>query len=356
MLIQSLELKNFRNIAHLCLQPTEGMHLIYGENAQGKTNIMEAIWLFSGCKSFRGAKDKDLIRFGEKKAELALSFADDGYEKTAAIEIENRRAAFLDGMALPSPVKLMGVFSAVVFSPVHLSLIQDGPAARRKFLDTAICQLYPAYAADLAAYHRILHQRNALLKEIGKNAGLSDTLDIWDTRLAQAAQAVAERREAYARQLGEAASEIYGGVSGGEKLEMRYRSSHAAEENFYELLLHSRKKDLLFGSTSIGPHRDDLQVLINGKPARLYGSQGQQRSAALAMKMAESRVLRQVSGTDPVLLLDDVMSELDAKRQAYILNNIQTRQVFITCCDPDTIRRAKVDSRFFIQGGEIRKE
>ncbi|MBQ6020531.1 MAG: DNA replication/repair protein RecF [Clostridia bacterium] len=352
MVIRKLALKNYRNIEETEFFPCEEVNIVYGENAQGKTNIIEAVWLFTGCKSFRGAKDKELVRFGEEKSELSLDYFTAGASASAALEITNRRKAFSGGVPLASPVGLMGEFTAVVFSPAHLGLVKNGPAERRKFLDTAICQIKPSYTAALRDYARALEQRNSLLKDIPYHGELLDTLDVWDERLVQAGDKITEERVKYALLLEESAKTVYQGLSDGkETFDVRYESTE--DNHFGEMLRRQRKNDILAGSTSVGPHRDDIDIRINGVSARAFGSQGQQRSAALALKMAEGEIVKNVTGEYPVLLLDDVMSELDASRQNYVLNHIRDRQVFITCCDPDALERAGTGKKFRIKNGSI---
>ncbi len=352
MVIRKLALKNYRNIEETEFFPCEEVNIVYGENAQGKTNIIEAVWLFTGCKSFRGAKDKELVRFGEDKSELSLDYFTAGASASAALEITNRRKAFSGGVPLASPVGLMGEFTAVVFSPAHLGLVKNGPAERRKFLDTAICQIKPSYTAALRDYARALEQRNSLLKDIPYHGELLDTLDVWDERLVQAGDKITEERVKYALLLEESAKTVYQGLSDGkETFDVRYESTE--DNHFGEMLRRQRKNDILAGSTSVGPHRDDIDIRINGVSARAFGSQGQQRSAALALKMAEGEIVKNVTGEYPVLLLDDVMSELDASRQNYVLNHIRDRQVFITCCDPDALERAGTGKKFRVKAGKI---
>ena len=352
MKIRKLTLKNYRNIEKIVLEPCDGVNIIFGENAQGKTNIIEAIWLFTGCKSFRGAKDRELVRFGAEKSDISIEYDSAGADAEASIEITNRRKAFFGGVPLPSPVSLMGEFTAVVFSPSHLGLIKNGPAERRRFLDTAICQIKPSYAAALRNYTHALEQRNSLLKDIPYHGELLDTLDVWDERLIQFGEKITEERIRYARLLADYATRVYAGLSDEkESFDVRYEAS--GEGDLKQLLFQQRKNDIISGSTSVGPHRDDIDIRINGVSARSFGSQGQQRSAALAVKMAEGEIVKSVTGEYPVLLLDDVMSELDASRQNYILNNIKDRQVFITCCDPDALGRAGTGMKFRIKDGRI---
>ena len=362
MTINSVKIKNFRNIADLSFTADSGVNVIYGENAQGKTNILESIWLFTGCKSFRGAKDNELIKFGENFAKINLDFSDNIREKKSEIIIvDKKKNASLNGVSLRSTAELIGSFYAVIFSPVHLSLIKDGPAARRKFLDTALCQLKPSYAEHLAGYKRALIQRNALLKDLHLNSELYDMLDTWDDQLARYSACVIKERLQYIDLLSDYSKSIYSGISENKENFSVFYSKNINKElsikdiylNEIEILKNSRKEDIFSKTTTVGPHRDDLEILINDVSARSYGSQGQQRSCALALKLGESEIIKKVTGETPVALLDDVMSELDEKRQDYVLNHINDRQVFLTCCDPSQVLRLCGGKSFLIKGGEI---
>lgn len=362
MNVQHLSVKNFRNIENIEISPSDEINIIYGENAQGKTNLLESIWLFTGCRSFRSAKDKDLISFGSKKSLLSMDFFAEDRDQYAEIEIGDKRSFVLNGVKMKSASKMMGNFLAVVFSPVHLSLVKDGPYERRRFLDIAISQLKPNYALTLAQYNKALSQRNILLKDIQLHSELYDTLDIWEDRIAFFASEIVRQRIGYINKLGEYTEEIYDGLSSSrEKLEIAYSQSTVIAgnnkqelyENIKNQLYQSRKNDLITGFTSVGPHRDDLSIKIDSLSARSYGSQGQQRSAALALKLGEAAVIKGFSEQQPVALLDDVMSELDTGRQNYILNHIKNWQVFITCCDPSTVKNLKAGSAFEVSCGKV---
>ncbi len=362
MTVNSVKIKNFRNIADLSFTADNGVNVIYGENAQGKTNILESIWLFTGCKSFRGAKDNELIKFGEDFAKINLEFSDNIREKKSEIIIaDKKKNAALNGVSLRSTAELIGSFYAVIFSPVHLSLIKDGPAARRKFLDTALCQLKPSYAEHLAGYKRALIQRNALLKDLHLNTELYDMLDTWDDQLARYSACVIKERLQYIDLLSEYSKNIYSGISENKENFSVFYSKNINKDfsvkDIYlseiENLKKSRKEDIFSKTTTVGPHRDDLEILINNVSARSFGSQGQQRSCALALKLGESEIIKKITGETPVALLDDVMSELDEKRQDYVLNHINDRQVFLTCCDPSQVLRLCGGKSFLIKGGEI---
>lgn len=363
MKINSVELNNFRNISSLKLQATDGVNVIYGENAQGKTNILEAIWLFTGCKSFRGAKDPDFIKFGEDIAKISLCFSDNVRNKKAEIIFSNKKKnVSLNDINLRSSAELIGSFYSVIFSPAHLSLIKDGPSERRKFLDTALCQLKPSYAEHLAGYKRSLMQRNALLKDIHLSPQLYDILDSWDDSLARYSAAVISERLKYVDILSQYSKEIYSGISEyKEDFSVSYSRSDITDINIsvhdlylneLEKIKEARKEDILTKSTTVGPHRDDLDIKINNVSARSFGSQGQQRSCALALKLGESEIIKKITGETPVALLDDVMSELDEKRQDYVLNHINDRQVFLTCCDPSQVLRLCGGKSFLIKGGK----
>lgn len=362
MTVNSVKIKNFRNISDLSFSADNGVNVIYGENAQGKTNILESIWLFTGCKSFRSAKDIELIKFNEDFAKINLEFSDNLREKKSEIIIaDKKKTASLNGVSLRSTAELIGSFYAVIFSPVHLSLIKDGPSARRKFLDTALCQLKPSYAEHLSGYKRALIQRNALLKDLHLNSELYDMLDTWDDQLARYSACVIKERLQYIDLLSVYSKNIYSGISENkENFSVSYSkviNKDTSIKDIYlievENLKNSRKEDILSKTTTVGPHRDDLEILINNVSARSFGSQGQQRSCALALKLGESEIIKKITGETPVALLDDVMSELDEKRQDYVLNHINDRQVFLTCCDPSQVLRLCGGKSFLIKGGEI---
>ncbi len=364
MKVDSIQLNNFRNISSVILAADSGVNVIYGENAQGKTNIIEGIWLFTGCKSFRGSKDSELIKFGEVFSRLNLQFSDSLRDKKSEILISDKKKSIsLNDVPLKSAGELIGNFYAVIFSPDHLSLIKDGPAERRKFLDTALCQLKPSYAKALSGYRRALLQRNSLLKDIHLNSQLYDILDTWDDQLAKYSAMVISERLKYLDILSQYSKQIYSGISENkEEISVKYSLSDTLDKNISindiyaiqkENLLKSRKEDVIFKTTSVGPHRDDIEILINKKSARSFGSQGQQRSCALALKLGESEIIKKVTGETPIALLDDVMSELDEKRQDYVLNHIKDRQVFLTCCDPSQVLRLCEGKSFLVKGGEL---
>ena len=356
MTVNRIEYKNFRNIEALTLEPAEGVNVIYGENAQGKTNLLEGIWLFSGLKSFRGAKDAELVRFGCGFGRLKMAFTAGGREQKADITVETRRKARLNGVELPSCTGLIGACSAVVFSPTFLNIVKNGPEERRRFLDAALCQVKPGYAPLLAEYNRLVRQRNSLLKDVQFEPALLDMLDVIDERMAQAGESLIKEREAYIEMLVPAAKTIHDGFSGGrEEMSVCYVRKDDSGENrpLSDILKTNRRNEILNRTTSAGPHRDDIAIRINGISARNFGSQGQQRSCAVSLKLGEAAVMRDVTGGQPAVLLDDVMSELDSGRQDYILNHIKGWQVFITCCEPSTVLRMCSGKTFHIEQGKL---
>lgn len=361
MKINALELENYRNIEKLSLT-FDDVNIIYGENAQGKTNLIEAIYLFTGAKSFRGVRDKELIRFGCDFSRLKIDFTNKSRKQTAEIAIKNKREATLNGVKKKSPVLLGEELKAVIFSPVHLSMIKDGPGERRKFADSALCQIKSGYRNILKEYNKALAQRNSLLKDIAFNSSLSDMLYIWDKSFAKYGAKIIYQRQKYIEALIPYAKEIFNGLSNGREdidlvltgaFDYKNLTLDEIENKMMIALQNNRQADMIMKITTIGPHRDDIEILINGKSARKYGSQGQQRSCVLALKLAEASLLREKTQDEPVALLDDVMSELDEGRQDYILNHIKDWQVFITCCDPASVLRLKQGKTFHIENGKL---
>lgn len=329
--------------------------------------MLEAIWLLSGAKSFRGAKDADLIRFGESRALIESDFFCAGRQQTSKIQLEGKKTAWLNDIRQDSITAFAGIFTTVVFSPSHLGLVKDGPAGRRKFLDTSICQITPRYIGMIGQYQRILLQRNTLLKDISYASALLDTLDIWDEKLSALGGVIIRMRMEYTRRLQKEAEDIYKGISmERESFSLDYRpfelpvqegqTQREISSLLLEKMMQNRSEDLRSGSTGIGPHRDDLEISINGRSVRSFGSQGQQRSSVLALKLAESRCIGDILGERPVILLDDVMSELDQNRREYLLNHLTGSQIFITCCDKGYFSRLEGGRVFRMEHGQLEQE
>lgn len=364
MIIKKLEFINFRNLNNGVITPHSKTNVIYGKNAQGKTNLLEALWMFNGVRSFRGARDNELINFDKQFSSLEMEFFSEEREQTAKIEIKNgKREAYLNDVKKNVPSQLIGKINCIVFSPEHLSLIKDGPSLRRRFIDGAICSFLPRYAIILSRYNKILNQRNALLKDIQYHSELELTLDIWDEKLVSAGAIIIYERIKYINLLKEKAAIFHKGISENkEDLELNYNCSFklsdkadikSIEADFLNRLKKRRKEDLYLKYTSTGPHRDDIDIIINGLSAKNYASQGQQRCAVLSLKIAEATIADEITGEKPVILLDDVLSELDLARQNFLINKTENWQVFITCCENDVINKLKEGKIFYVNNGEI---
>lgn len=358
MIVRELKYQNFRNLSSGLFTPCEGINVIYGNNAQGKTNLIEAIWLFSGQKSFRTSKDAELIKLGEEKTTLDLKFFSASREQTAVLEIQNKRVAKLNEIEQKKTSNLGSAFSAVLFSPNDMDLIKDGPSVRRKFLDDVICVLRPKYEKVLKAYNKAIIQRNAVLKDSIFHSSLEGLLDAYEDRIAKFGSYLISQRKKYIEALDQYAPVIYKGISLDEEFTIEYKSSsgEGEYEDLRKSLLESRVEDTKNCTTSTGPHRDDIDFLINGLSVKSFGSQGQKRSVVLSLKLAEAEILKKFTNEEPIAILDDVMSELDRKRQDYILNHIKGWQVFITCCDPKQIESLKAGSLFKMENGQLVKE
>lgn len=361
MRVEKLCLTDFRNVKSAEICPHPGVNVFIGENAQGKTNALESLWLFAGGRSFRGSKDAELVRLGCDKATVKGTFFTEGRTQEAVITVDKRRHVSVNGIDQPAMNKIVGKFPAVVFFPDHLFLVKEGPEGRRRFMDAAICQIRPAYLQILANYNRVLEQRNALIK----NWRFSPDDAMWEVftlKLAQCGQQIVKERLNYTKSLRKTAILQYEGLSGGrETLSLEYEPKQGYEtmseqeigEALFQSLIDHRQNDFDAGYTTVGPHREDLVVKINDLSARHFGSQGQQRSAVLALKLAEAEILKNAVGESPMVLLDDVMSELDVARQEYIVTRLKDWQVFITCCDGGSILPKVAGKRFHVKHGEI---
>lgn len=369
MIIEKLSLKDYRNIKDIELYPCKTINVIYGNNAQGKTNIIESIWIFTGNSSFRNSKMSELINFDSKMSKLEMNFEDRQRQQKAIIKISKKIEYFLNKVPLKNSKEISGKFYCIVFSPSHLEFIQGSPKNRRNFVDVAISQIQPIYLDYLNRYEKVLEQRNALLKDIPKNSYLKDTIEIWDMQLAKLGTIISIYRNDYVKKLCKIASPIYFGLSKQkENFTVNYVSSVFDNMNgidsyddkhidfYHQKLKNSLEQDIRYGFTAIGIHRDDLDVLINNLSVKVYGSQGQQRSCVVAIKLAEADLLKAVTKENPIILLDDVMSELDIYRQDYILNHVKKKQVFITCCDAFNTIHLKKGKIFKIDSGNLLEE
>ena len=357
MIIKSIELKNFRNYGQLNLSLDEGTNILFGDNAQGKTNILEAAYVSGTTKSHKGSKDKEMIRFGEQEAHLRTIVLKQQKEYQIDIHLKQNRAKGIavNKMPLKKASELFGILNMVFFSPEDLNIIKNGPSERRRFLDLELCQLDKIYLADLTNYNKILNQRNKLLKELSFHPEYEETLDIWDLQLAQYGRQVIEYRTDFVKQLNEMIVGIHNQLSGGkEHLEIFYEPNVEAEK-LEDALAKNRDSDLRQRTTGIGPHRDDISFIVNGIDIRRFGSQGQQRTAALSLKLSELELVKKISRDDPVLLLDDVLSELDSSRQNQLLDAIQDIQTMITCTGLEDFvnHRFHIDKIFKVEEGKV---
>lgn len=366
MILNELSFKNFRNLKDSSLSVSPQTNVVYGKNGQGKTNFLECIWLFNGLRSFRSTKDKELIKYGCEKSTIETSFfAQDRNQKALLNIYANRREAYINDVKKKSASSLIEVCSSVVFSPEHLTMIKNGPGERRKFIDSAICRFKPKYANIFSRYNKILNQRNALLKTILEN-GDNSTIESWDASMAWWGANLVFERLSYLKLLKECSSKIYSGISGGcEELNIDYQSSFGVLDNdsvdeIEKKLLHKlkkcRKEDINYKFTTCGPHRDDIEILINNRSAKSYASQGQQRSAIVSLKLSEADILQHEKEERPVIILDDVLSELDEQRQKFLLNKTKDRQVFISCCDKSSVDYLEFGRIFYVDNGEITVE
>lgn len=357
MNIRSIELKNFRNYENLEISFDEGTNILFGDNAQGKTNILEAAYMSGTTKSHKGSRDREMIRFGEEEAHLKTVVVRGGREYQIDMHLKKNRAKgiAIDKIPIKKASELFGILNIVFFSPEDLNIIKNGPAERRRFLDSELCQLDRIYLADLTNYNKILAQRNKLLKDMIYRPSLSDTLPVWDMQLIETGKKIIRRRKQFVDELREIVSDIHYRISGGkEELFLKYDPN--IDDIFFEdELSRAKEKDKKLCQTSVGPHRDDLLFSIGDVDIRKYGSQGQQRTSALSLKLSEIELVRKSISDTPVLLLDDVLSELDSSRQNYLLNNISDTQTIITCTGLDEFVRNRftVNRVFEVIAGHV---
>lgn len=366
MIVKSLELDYFRSYAHLEAAFDPRVNLIYGDNAQGKTNLLEAIAYLSSARSHRARYDKEMIMMGIDSAFLKGEVESRSRDFTLEAKLfrGKGRQLYSNGVRLKTAGELAGILTTVLFCPEDLYLIREGGAARRKFLDGAICQLRPRYAQALAEYNRLYEHKTRILRDWPENPSLLSTLDDFNLRMAQTGALVIHYRAHFVKRLKEHAPAIHADFSGGrEIMDLRYETVSTVDEPMAQpreilarLLDHQeshRQAELDSRQCLSGPHKDDLAVDLNGVSAKTYGSQGQTRTAALSLKLAQREIFQEESGEWPVLLLDDVLSELDAKRQSFVLNRIQGGQIFITCCEEEKLEGLEGGKAFHIQGGRM---
>ena len=365
-MVKSLELDYFRNYVHLEAAFDPRVNLIYGDNAQGKTNLLEAVAYLSSARSHRARYDREMIQMGIDSAFLKgeVFSRDREFTLEARLFRGRGRQLFSNGVRLKTAGELSGILTTVLFCPEDLYLIREGGAARRRFLDSAICQLRPRYTQALAEYNRLYDHKTRILRDWPENPSLLQTLDDFSLRMAQTGAVLIHYRAHFIRRLQSSAPAIHRDFSGGrEDLVLTYETVSTVtdplaspREILPRLLDHQqshRQAELDARQCLSGPHKDDLLVEINGVSAKTYGSQGQTRTAALSLKLAQREIFQEETGEWPVLLLDDVLSELDPRRQAFVLNRIRGGQVFITCCEEEKLEGLEGGKIFHIQSGQL---
>lgn len=357
MIIKSLELADYRNYDSLVMEFDRGTNILYGDNAQGKTNILEAIYVSATTKSHKGSKDREIVNFDREEAHIRTYLEKDGVETRVDMHLRKSgsKGIAIDGQKIKKAADLLGLCNVVFFSPEDLGIIKNGPAERRRFVDMELCQLDSVYLYNLNNYNKIVNQRNKLLKDLYLNPGLRETLAVWDMQLSEYGSRIIRRRREFAQQLNDIIFDIHKRLSGGrEELRIQYEPDTEPEE-FEEKLKKNQERDIRLKTTSTGPHRDDFAFLTGDVDIRRFGSQGQQRTAALSLKLSEIELVKKVTGDTPVLLLDDVLSELDSSRQNYLLNSIGDIQTIISCTGLEEFvsNRFTVNRVFQVNAGSV---
>ncbi|MCM1101070.1 MAG: DNA replication/repair protein RecF [Acetatifactor muris] len=357
MIIKSLELADYRNYENLDLKFDKGTNILYGDNAQGKTNILEAIYVAATTKSHKGSKDRDIVNFDKEEAHIRTYIERDGVETRVDMHLRKAKSKGIavDGQKLKKAADLLGLCNVVFFSPEDLGIIKNGPSERRRFIDMELCQLDNIYLYNLNNYNKIVNQRNKLLKDMFMNPDLKETLNIWDMQLVSYGSKIIERRRTFVDQLNEIICEIHGKLSGDkEELRIVYEPNVETEE-FEKSMRFGRDRDIKAKMTTVGPHRDDFSIMNGDIDIRKYGSQGQQRTAALSLKLSEIELVRRITKDNPILLLDDVLSELDSNRQNFLLNSIGEIQTIITCTGLEEFvnNRFEIDRVFRVTEGKV---
>lgn len=357
MIIKSLELDNIRNYKYLDIQFDPGVNILYGDNAQGKTNILEAIYVSATTKSHRGNKDSEIINFNTEEAHIKTYLDKEGLERRVDMHLRKSKSKGIavDLVKLKKNSEILGLLNVIFFSPEDLSIIKDSPSKRRRFVDMELCQLDSIYLYDLNNYNKVVNQRNKLLKDINFNRDYKDMLNIWDTQIISYGKKIIERRKIFIDQLNEIIYRIHKNLSSqNEELIIKY-VPYVEVEEFEEVMKKNMEKDVRTKMTNAGPHRDDFIFCSNGMDLRTYGSQGQQRTAALSLKLSEIELVKKVIKDKPVLLLDDVLSELDGNRQKNLLDNIGDIQTIITCTGLDEFvnDRFELNKVYKVTNGEV---
>lgn len=361
MYIQSLELNNYRNYKELNMSFEKGTNILYGNNAQGKTNILEAIYVGSTTKSHRGTKDRDIVNFNSDESHIKIMVIKDNIPIRIDMHLKKNKSKgiAINGIPIKKASELFGMLNVVFFSPEDLNIIKNGPAERRRFIDLELCQLDKIYVHNLVNYNKIVNQRNKLLKDLSfyYDKDLVSTLDVWDLQLADYGAKIITRRSQFIDEINELIYGIHRNLTNGkEELVIRYEPNITGN-NLYDELVRNREKDMKLKSTSVGPHRDDISFYNKNIDIRKFGSQGQQRTAALSLKLAEIELVKNMIKDTPILLLDDVLSELDSNRQRHLLSSLCNVQTIITCTGLDEFieNRFNIDNVYRVVEGTVER-
>lgn len=359
MYIDSLELSHYRNYSNLNIFFDRGITILYGDNAQGKTNILEALYIAGTTKSHRGSKDREIIQFGEDESHIRLNLSkhDVGHKIDMHLRKNKSKGVAIDGISIRKSGELFGLVNMIFFSPEDLSIIKNGPGQRRRFMNLELCQLSKLYYHNYVNYNKALNQRNTLLKQISFNKGLKDTLDMWDAYLIQYGSEIIEERQHFIDNLNIIVRDIHKHLTGGrESIEISYEKN-VSTDDYEKVMRKKRDVDLKYQSTQAGPHRDDICFMVDGVDVRTYGSQGQQRTAALSLKLAEIELVKTIIHDTPVLLLDDVMSELDSNRRSFLIDSIKDIQTVVTCTGYDDFIKSRltIDKIYEVVNGSVRE-
>ena len=360
MIIESIELKNYRNYEELHMDFSPGTNILYGDNAQGKTNVLEAVYVCSTTKSHRGSKDKEMIRFDQEESHIKMCVRklDVPYRIDMHLKKNKAKGIAINGIPIRKASELFGIVNVVFFSPEDLNIIKNGPDQRRRFMDLELCQLDKLYVHALVQYNRVLLQRNKLLKELNFHPEYEETLDVWDMQLIQYGKEMIRCREEFVGKLDHMVRKTHSQISGGrEELVLSYEPN-VTVERFEEKLALGRDTDVKMRTTTTGPHRDDISFLVDYIDIRRFGSQGQQRTAALSLKLSEIELVKELVRDYPVLLLDDVLSELDGGRQEQLLAGIKKIQTMITCTGVEDFvnHRFPIDRIYKVVNGAVTAE
>ena len=357
MIVEKLELDNFRNYKSLNIELDPGKNILYGNNAQGKTNILESIYICSTTKSHRSNKDIELIKFNEREAHIKLFINKKNKEYRIDVHLRKNKTKGIavNGIPIKRASELFGIFNVIFFAPEDLNIIKNGPAERRRFMDLELCQLDKIYVHNLINYNKVLNQRNQLLKDISFDPKLEESLDVWDEQLVLYGKEIIKKREEFIKQISNIIKPIHKELTNNEEvIKIDYHKSTEIK-SFEKELKKNRKNDLRYKSTSIGPHRDDILFFNKDINIRIYGSQGQKRTMALSLKLAEIELVKKIINDTPVLLLDDVMSELDSDRQNHLLNNLKDIQTIVTCTGLDEFveNSFNIDKVLKVENGKV---